>query len=254
MEVMPMMRFSLSTAIPLAALLGLGACANFLAEWEPARETVCVQTARYSLLDAVAAAERQGGRAIDAHYHQSDELGCLTNRPGRYEVTLLTAGRLESVAVDARTGETSLLDGSRRSLENFGRAIGSLFAASPSERARLAPAVRIGLPDAVALAGQASGKVLKVALDGTHSRPGYSVTLVERGRTRTIWVDGNSDPTILTGAYEVYPRLGLRGVIESATFAVVVKSADDEILLAEDENRADEDDDDDDVIFSEAET
>src|SRR5258708_18920668 len=85
----------------LAGLPLLGGCATALSEAEPSKDVFCVQRAPVSLKDALETAEKQGGRAVDAHFRQDEELGCLTNKPSYYEVTLLSRGALKTVDVDA---------------------------------------------------------------------------------------------------------------------------------------------------------
>src|SRR6266852_6106359 len=93
----------------LAGLPLLGGCATALSEAEPLKDVFCVQRAPVSLKDAVETAEKQsGGRAVDAHFRQDEELGCLTNKPSYYEVTLLSRGALRTVDVDARSNQAQL--------------------------------------------------------------------------------------------------------------------------------------------------
>src|SRR5258708_32056471 len=90
----------------LAGLPLLGGCATALADAEPSKDVFCVKRAPVSLKDAVETAEKQGGRAVDAHFRQDEELGCLTNKPSHYEVTLLSGGALRTVDVDAHSNQT----------------------------------------------------------------------------------------------------------------------------------------------------
>src|SRR5882672_11682029 len=92
------------TTLVLAAIPLLG-CATALSEAEPLKDVFCVQRAPVSLRDAVETAEREGGRAIDAHFRQDEELGCLTNKPSHYEVTLLSRGELKTIDVDAQSNQ-----------------------------------------------------------------------------------------------------------------------------------------------------
>src|SRR5258708_23852672 len=89
----------------LAGLPLLGGCATALSEAEPSKDVFCVQRAPVSLKDALETAEKQGGRAVDAHFRQDEELGCLSNKPSHYEVTLLSGGALKTVDVDARSNQ-----------------------------------------------------------------------------------------------------------------------------------------------------
>src|SRR5258708_37235580 len=89
----------------LAGLPLLGGCATALSEAEPSKDVFCVQRAPVSLKDALETAEKQGGRAVDAHFRQDEELGCLTNKPSHYEVTLLSGGALTTVDVDAGSNQ-----------------------------------------------------------------------------------------------------------------------------------------------------
>ena len=117
------------------ALLALAGCEH-LGIFEPAREVTCFQAARVSLKNAIAAVEADGGTVLDADYRQDEDLGCLRNDPGVYDVTLLAGGRIMTVSVDARTGQTGLRQDSGAMNALLG---GSPFPGSPADMARAVP-------------------------------------------------------------------------------------------------------------------
>ena len=161
-----------------------------MSKFEPAREVICFASAKISLKDAVEAAEKQGGRAIEAHYHQADELGCLVNRPGYYEVTLLDQGNLISVAVDIHSNDVASRPSRGAFWDRTGQYLGKIFASDPADRARIASTVALKMPDAIATAEKASGRAMKAYIDSKGGIPGYTVKLVESGKVRVAWVDG----------------------------------------------------------------
>lgn len=169
-----------------AAALFLPGCSTTLAEFEPYREVVCFAGAKVSLLQAVAAAERQGGRVIDAHYHQTHELGCLTDKPGYYDVTMLREGRVVSGTVDVRTNAVEM-----RVSSSSGRNLGKVFVDDPESQARAALQVPLRMPEAIALAESEGGKAMKAYIETRGTQSGYLIKLVmDGGKVRAAWIDG----------------------------------------------------------------
>jgi hypothetical protein len=178
-------------ALLLAVGVGFGGCTTTLAQFEPAREVVCFESTKVSLKDAVAAAEKQGGRVIDAHYHQADEMGCLVNKPGYYDVTLLDQGKVVSVTVDVHSSEVAVRSDPTTLWDRTGQYLGRIFARDPVPRARMASTMAMGMQDAIASAEKTrSGKTMKAYIDTRGGKPGYTLKLVERGRVRMAWVAG----------------------------------------------------------------
>jgi uncharacterized membrane protein YkoI len=171
------------TAIPL--LVG---CGTVLSEAEPAKDVFCVQRASVSLKDAVETAEKQGGRAVDAHFRQDEELGCLTNKPSYYEVTLLSRGELKTIDVDARSklAENSP-KGDASILKRVTKFLDRLVETAPSD-ASAAPRVRLSLPAAIDRAAEPNAKVVAAGLEERDGMIGYTVKLVEDGRLKLEWV------------------------------------------------------------------
>jgi uncharacterized membrane protein YkoI len=163
-------------------------CGSLLSQWEPAREVVCLSYTKVSLKDAIVAAQTLGGMAIDAHYHQSRELGCVSDHLGYYDVKLLTQGRLISTAVDARSGAVAAPRDERR------WSGASLFSTN-APTAGLESALR-SLKDAIELAENTGGQALKAYLEMKDGRHGYTVKLVMRSRVRVVWIAADrSAPT-----------------------------------------------------------
>ena len=185
------MRRSYPIPALLAAMLLTSGCATLLAEAEPAKDVVCFQSAKVSLTDAILTAERQGGRAVAARYRQDEELGCLVNKPGEYDVTLLDRGALRTVAVDAKTRAIGSAEPRGTVFERTSRFLDRLFEHDSGKSARLAPEVTPGLLESIAIAERSGGKAIKAHIDDKGGRLGYSVKLVNQGKTRTAWVDSN---------------------------------------------------------------
>lgn len=176
-----------AAAIAVAALL-LSGCSTTLAEFEPYREVVCFAGVKVSLSEAVAAAERQGGRVIDAHYHQSDELGCLIDKPGYYDVTMLRQGRVTSATVDVRTNIVAM-----RQPGSGGRYLGKIFVDDPESQARAVLQIPLRMTDAITLAEREGGRAMKAYVDSRDNKPGYLVKLVmSGGKVRAAWIDGGA--------------------------------------------------------------
>jgi uncharacterized membrane protein YkoI len=166
----------------------LGGCATALSEAEPAKDVFCVQRAQVSLKDAVETAEKQGGRAVDAHFRQDEELGCLTNKPSYYEVTLLSRGALKTVDVDARSNmaETRALK-DQSILKRISRFLDRLVERD-DPNTRLAPRVRLSMGAAIDRAEEPNAKVVAAELEQKDGALGYTVKLVENGRLRLAWI------------------------------------------------------------------
>jgi hypothetical protein len=96
-----MTRFSFLYGLVAVAPVIISGCALNPTEIEPYREVSCFQAARVSLNDAVEAAQRSGGTAIEGDYIQDREMGCIVGDPGYYEVTLLSGRKLTVVNVDS---------------------------------------------------------------------------------------------------------------------------------------------------------
>ena len=178
-------------AVLAAAAFALGGCSTTLSQFEPAREVTCVEAAKVSLREAVEAAEKQGGHVIDIHYHQDDELGCLLNKPGYYDVTLLDRGSLVSLSVDVRSKVIAAKPAATNLWETSGRYLNKIFADDPKERGRIASTMAPEMLDAIAKAEKSGGKALKAYIDTRNGKPGYVVKVVEHGgKVRTTWIDG----------------------------------------------------------------
>jgi hypothetical protein len=168
--------------------LALAGCAHS-GIFEPYREVSCLQAARVSLKDAIAAAEATGGMAIDANYREDEEMGCYSNNPGFYDITLLSGGRFSVVSVDARSRQTgprvqaSVMDAM------FGS--GSRFEGSPADMARVAPRLSLDIAHALELAEEDGGKAMAIWVEAQNGRPGYTVKLVTKGRVHVTWIDAS---------------------------------------------------------------
>jgi uncharacterized membrane protein YkoI len=142
-----------------------------------------------SLKQAVETAEKRGGRAVDAHFRQDEELGCLTNKPSYFDVTLLSDGKLNTVKVDAHTNRVEPVEPGDASVwKRISRSLDRLFESGPSAP-NAAPLVPVTLQEAVAMVEGPQTKVIAAQLDQKNSRFGYSVKLVEDGKLRSTWVD-----------------------------------------------------------------
>jgi uncharacterized membrane protein YkoI len=174
-----------SSILIFAAISLLGGCATAL----PSKDVFCVQRASVSLKDAVETAEKQGGgRAVDAHFRQDEELGCLTNKPSYYEVTLLSRGALETVDVDARSSQAQMrLRRDESLLKRISKLLDRLVEPAAPD-ARVAPRVRLSLPAAIEKAEEPNAKAVAAELEQKGGMLGYEVELVENGRLKRAWV------------------------------------------------------------------
>ena len=170
------------------ALAGLAGCEH-IGIFEPAREVECLQRARFSLKEAVAAAEATGGKALDADYREDQELGCLRNQPGFYAVTLLNAGRISVVSVNASTGQMGPRE--EQGVMNALMSGGARFEGSAADMARMSPNLAIGISQAVDIAERQGGKTLSAWIEPQNGRPGYTVKVVQNSRVRVTWIAGD---------------------------------------------------------------
>jgi uncharacterized membrane protein YkoI len=172
--------------ILVAVALGLGACGH-IGAFEPFREVSCFQAARISLKDAIAAAEANGGRTLDADYRQDEEMGCLQGDPGSYDVTLLQGGRIDVVSVDARSGRVGPHEEAPVLSALLG---GQRFEGSPSDMVRIIPMLSTTIGQAIDVAERQGGRAMVAWIEEQNGRPGYTIKLVERGRVRVTWING----------------------------------------------------------------
>jgi uncharacterized membrane protein YkoI len=170
----------------VTAFVGLAGCEHS-GVFEPFREVSCFEAARVSLKDAIAAAEGGDARAIDADYRLDEEMGCLTGDPGVYDITLLAGSRIITVSVDARTRTVGPREESGVMNALFG---GSPFEGSPVDMARMVPRLGIDISQAIDTAEKDGGKAMVAWIEAKNGRAGYTVKLVERGRIRETWIDG----------------------------------------------------------------
>ena len=185
-----MLRVHCQRALFCAMILGLGGCAGALSGFEPAREVVCLTSAKVTLKDAIDTAETRGGRAIAAHYHQDEELGCYSRKPGYYDVTLVSEGNIASVAVDASSREIVQGNGSGSALDRTILYFERLFGGEQTQKNRMAADTHLNLAKAIATAEKSSGRMaLKAYLDSKNGKRGYTVKLVDRGKVLLAWVD-----------------------------------------------------------------
>src|SRR6266550_1147309 len=172
----------------VAAFPVLGGCAVALSEAEPSKDVFCVQRAQVSLRDAVQTAEKQGARAVDAHFRQDEELGCLTNKPSYYEVTLLSRGALRTVDVDARSNQAQLRPREDPSLlKRLSKFLDTLVEPAPVDPS-VAPRIRLSLPAAIDKAEEPNAKAVAAELEQKDGVLGYTVKLVQDGKLRLAWI------------------------------------------------------------------
>jgi uncharacterized membrane protein YkoI len=181
-----MMRIYGLRMLAAAALLGVAGCEHS-GVFEPFREVSCFEAARVSLKDAIATAEAGDGKALDADYRQDEEMGCLTNDPGVYDVTVLASGRINTMSVDARTRAVGPREASGVMNALLG---GSPFEGSPADMARMMPRLAVDISQAIDLAEKQGGKAMTAWIEAKNGRAGYTVKLVERGKVRETWIDG----------------------------------------------------------------
>lgn len=171
----------------IAALLGLAGCEH-MGVFEPFREVSCFQAAKVSLKDAIAVAEGQDARALDADYRQDEEMGCLNGIPGEYDVTLLAGGRIYTVSVDAGTRAIGPRQPSGAMNALLGG--GPRIEGSAADMARMLPTMTVNLSQAIETAEEDGGKVMAAWIEAQNGKPGYTVKLVRQGRVRMGWIAG----------------------------------------------------------------
>ena len=168
------------------AALGLMGCEH-VGAFEPFREVSCFEAAKISLKDAIAAAEAEGGRVLDADYRQDTEMGCLQGDPGIYDITLLRAGRIGVVSVDARSGRVGPHQEADVLNELFGT---QRFEGSPADMVRVLPKLSKKSGEVIDLAERQGGKAMVAWIEERNGKPGYVVKLVDHGKVRVTWMDG----------------------------------------------------------------
>lgn len=181
------MRTRIYSRVLLLALIGVGGCEH-AGVFEPYREVTCVQRARVSLKDAVAAAEVGGGRTLDADYRQHEELGCLRSNPGAYDITLFAGETISVVSVDADSGRVGPQE--RATVMDAIFHGGQHFEGSPADMARMIPSLSLGISQAIEVAETRGGKAMSAWIEAKDGKPGYTVKVVEAGGVRLTWVDG----------------------------------------------------------------
>lgn len=171
--------------ILLFAAVSVVGCEH-VGEFEPFREVACFEAAKISLREAIAAAEAEGGRTLDADYRQDEEMGCLRGNAGVYDVTLYAGGKISVVSVDAGSGRV----GPREEASVMNALLaGGRFEGSPADMVRTIPKLSVPIDRAIDIAEQQGGKAMVMWIEETNGRPGYTVKLVEGGRVRVTWVD-----------------------------------------------------------------
>ena len=198
----PAVRLSYSL-LPIAAAFLLSNCAGV----EPFRNVACFQAAKVSLQTAVVLAEKQGGQAIDARYRQNKELGCLERDPGVYDVALLLGNTMRTVSVDADSGAVGPKKGDP--VPDLGkRVIEQIIVGDHEAKADAVPELSIGIEQATDIAERDGGKAMAAWADTDDGRAGYRVKVVEDGKTRIEWVDGERG---FARAPRVAPNIERRG-------------------------------------------
>ena len=182
------MRGQALSIVLVVAAVGLAACEH-LGVFEPFREVSCLQRAKVSLKDAVAAAETGGGRTPDADYRQHEELGCLRNNPGVYDVTVFAGGMISVVSVDAASGHVGPQE--QAGVMNAIFHEGEHFEGSPADMARMIPRLSLNTSQAIGVAEAQGGRAMSAWIEAKDGKPGYTVKVVEGGKVRVMWVDGS---------------------------------------------------------------
>jgi uncharacterized membrane protein YkoI len=172
----------------IGVLLVLAGCGHF-AHFEPYREVTCFAAARVSLAEAIEKARGGEGRVLDADYRLDDELGCIQDDPGTYDISIYQDGRISDVSVNARTGEIG-----PRVPEGVMTALigGHPFVGSHADMVALIPRLKIIMPQAIAIAERQGGKAMVAWIDEQNGKAGYTVKLVIEGRVRGTFVDGET--------------------------------------------------------------
>jgi hypothetical protein len=185
----PMTRLWCVATISFAAC-ALTACAG-LTEIEPFRETSCIESVHVSLVEAVQAAETEGGKALDAAYREPQEMGCLVGKPGYYDVSVLNGGQLSLFSVDAASRRV----GPRLEQDMFdslgAQGLELAFEGTSGSRVPVSRNASITLLQAVRIAEKQGGKAMEARIDRKDGQAGYLVKLVDHGHLSLTWVDGN---------------------------------------------------------------
>ena len=67
---------------------------------------------------------------------------------------------------------------------------GSPFEGSPVDMARMVPRLGIDISQAIDMAERGGGKAMVAWIEARNGRAGYTIKLVESGRIRETWIDG----------------------------------------------------------------
>jgi len=161
-----------------AALIGAVGCSELPMTVAPVSRITCFDIVPVSLKDAVEVAESEGGKAIDAGFRALSEMACMDGHSGHYDVTVLTGQKLTLVRVDADT-----------------RQVGPItpLQSTTTLRARISAAerARVKLRDAVENAEAGGGKAREAHAGMNGGKPGYAITLTDRGSARSTWIEGS---------------------------------------------------------------
>ena len=166
----------------------LAGCGH-LGIFEPYREVSCLAHARLSLTEAIAAAQQGGGTALDADYREDEEMGCLGDNPGVYDITLFGPGEITAVSVDANTGKVGPRQ--QAGVMNALFSSGIRFEGSSGDMARLIPGLSMTLSEAISMTERQGGKALAAWVEVRDQKPGYTVKTVQNGRVYVAWVDAS---------------------------------------------------------------
>jgi uncharacterized membrane protein YkoI len=197
-----MNRFIPDSMAFIVALIGMTACEH-VGIFEPFREVECLQRAKVSLKEAIATAESSGGKALDADFREDEEMGCLGDNPGAYDITFLAGETISVVSVNARSGVL----GPREDASVMNVLFGSArFEGSSVDMARSVPALGIGISQAITIAERQGGKAMSAWIEAKDGMAGYTVKVVKNGRVRVTWVDGRARAQI-TARAEVAQRI-----------------------------------------------
>jgi hypothetical protein len=103
-------------------------------------------------------------------------------------VTLLSAGKLRTVNIDAHTNTETRAPDETSVWKRISKGLDRLFE-RPANAPGAAPLVPVTLPEAVAQVETPGANVLAAQLDQKGDRLGYTVKLVEQGKLKFAWVD-----------------------------------------------------------------
>lgn len=185
-EIVATIGIRLLRSMAVVAILAIAGCEHS-GIFEPFREVSCFEAAKVSLMEAINIARAGTGRVLDADYRQDEEMGCLQNEPGVYDITILLDGRISMVSVNAGTGAI----GPREQASVMTAIIGSTpFPGSHAEMVAFVPRLGINMPEAIEAAEKQGGKAMVAWIEARNGRAGYTVKLVQQGRVRETWIDG----------------------------------------------------------------